>query len=290
MTVSVAPRERIVVVGSLEVFVRERGDGRPLLLVNGLGGNLDMWGAAEERLSAVAHTIAFDAPGTGRSSMPLWPLTIAALAGIVGNVLDELDHAQVDVLGFSLGGIIAQELARQQPGRIRRLALVASACGWGSMPGTAEALTLASMPLRYHSRVLYEQTKRLLPPADAAVVDRLTGLSEARLRYPPSPLAYMWQIWAGALWSSLPWLAEVRMPTLVLHGAADELVPSANAVQLARLLPESRLHILSGEGHLLVFDPQGGALPLLEDFFGSARLGDSRAWATGKPGRARSGR
>ena len=76
------------------------------------------------------------------------------------------------------------------------------------------------------------------------------------------------------------------MPTLVLHGAADELVPSANAVQLARLLPESRLHILSGEGHLLVFDPQGGALPLLEDFFGSARLGDSRAWATGKPGRA----
>ena len=62
------------------------------------------------------------------------------------------------------------------------------------------------------------------------------------------------------------------MPTLVLSGEGDELVPPANGVQLARLLPESRLHVIADEGHLMVFDPESGALPLLEDFFSSPVL------------------
>jgi poly(3-hydroxyoctanoate) depolymerase len=281
LTSTAAARESIVSVRGARLFVREQGAGPPLLLINGLGGNVDMWGVVEDRLASVARTIAFDAPGTGRSAMPVWPQSVPALAHLAAHLLDELGYEQVDLVGYSLGGLVAQELARAYPDRVRRVALIASACGWGSMPGTREAIVLAAMPQRYYSRALYERTKGLLNPVDAEVADRMTTLREARFRYPPSLLAYMWQFWACAHWSSYSWLHNVQAPTLVLHGMLDELVPSANAVQLARLLPNSRLQIVPQAGHLVVFDPHAAAVPLLADFFSSRRLDASSAWSTG---------
>jgi poly(3-hydroxyoctanoate) depolymerase len=275
------PRERMLRSRQLELFVRERGEGQPLLLINGLGGNADMWGAAEDSLSAFARTITFDCPGCGRSPALRGPVTISRLANMVSTALDELGYRQVDVLGFSLGGLIAQQLAHNHPDRVRRLALVATACGWGSMPGSPEALALVAMPLRYHSRLLYDQTRWLLAPADRELLERATELSDLRLKYPPSVLGYMAQLWAGAMWSSLTWLKSVETPTLVLHGDGDRLVPYANAVQLARHLPLSRLHIVAGEGHLLAFDSASAALPQLADFFASRTLDESEAWRTG---------
>jgi hypothetical protein len=137
------------------------------------------------------------------------------------------------------------------------------------------------MPLRYHSRALYEHTRALLSPADAKLLERHELLREARLRHPPSIYVYLSQLWSASLWSSLPWLSSVRVPTLVLAGEGDELVPPANGFQLAHLLPESRLHVLADEGHLMIFDPESGALPLLEDFFASPVLGRARVWKTG---------
>jgi poly(3-hydroxyoctanoate) depolymerase len=265
----------------VELFVRERGKGRPLLLINGLGGTAEMLEALEERLSQTAHTIAVELPGGGHSPTPRRPLSIAGLARVIAALLDGLGHEQVDVLGFSLGGTVAQQLAHDAPARVRRLALAATACGWGSVPGSFEALTLISMPLRFHSRTLYEGTARLLGPADRELMRRLPGLAEARLRHPPSLLGYAYQLAAGALWSSLPWLESVTVPTLVLNGERDTLVQPANGVQLARLLPECRLHVLPGEGHLFVCDPESRALPLLADFFSSRTLARSHAWTSG---------
>ena len=276
-----APRETLVYACGIDLFVRECGDGHPLLLINGLGTNVEMWGPLEERLSRVARTIIFDSPGTGRSPAQLWPLTIPSLARLAAEVVDGLGHARVDVLGFSLGGLVAQQLAREAPERVRRMALVGTACGWGSMPGTLKALTLISMPVRYHSRLLYDRTRWLQSPADQALLRRDRELTDERLRRPPSVAAYLAHLWAGASWSSLPWLPSVRVPTLVVHGAGDNLVPPANALQLARLLPASRVHVLPGEGHLLVFDPDGAAAPLLEDFFAAPTVVESRAWTTG---------
>lgn len=278
---SEATSERTVRVRGLELFVRERGEGVPVLMINGLGANLEMWGPCEERLAGVARTIVFDAPGTGRSTTPLWPQSIQASAVVAAGLVDELGYERIDVLGFSLGGLVAQELAHRVPDRIGRLALAGTAVGWGSMPGSLPALALAAMPLRYYSRTVSEQTNWLLSPADRALLRRLTTLTEARLRHPPSLLGYAGQFWAGALWSSLRWLPSVRVPTLVLHGDADQLVPPANSVQLARLLPEARLHVLPDEGHFIVFDPQGAALPLLEDFFSSRTPTSSAAWSSG---------
>jgi len=273
-------RQRMLCVRGLRLFIRERGEGKPILLVNGLGSNTDMWGAVEERLAARARTIVFDLPGSGRSPTPPLPLAISGIARLAASLLDDLEVERADVLGFSLGGLVAQQLAHDSPQRVRRMALAATACGWGSMPPTAEALALLSMPVRYHSRALYRQTNRLLGPADRDVLRRVPTLTASRLRYPPPLLGYTYQITAGTLWSSLRWLPTVRVPTLVLGGADDPVVPGANGVQLARLLPRSRLHLVPG-GHLFLFDPAGPAVPLLEDFFASENLTRSQVWAQG---------
>jgi poly(3-hydroxyoctanoate) depolymerase len=281
MTARTAPRESLVWARGVEVFVRERGDGRPLLMINGLGGNVEMWTATEKRLARVSRTITFDAPGTGRSPRQFGPVTISSLADLATHLLDELGYERVDVLGFSLGGLVAQQLARRAPERVGRMVLAATACGWGSMPGTLEALSVMAMPLRYYSRLLYRQTSSLLSPADAALLRREPSLVEARLGHPPEVASYLAYMWAAALWSSLAWLPSVHVPTLVLQGEGDELVPPANALQLARHLPESRVHILEGDGHLFVYDPDSAALPLLDDFFSAPTLEDSVAWTSG---------
>ncbi len=281
MTASTSPTDTTLSPGGVEVFVRQRGAGRPLLLINGLGASVDLLVTLEERLATVAHTIAVELPGAGRSPTPRRPLSISAMAKLLTELLDGLGHKQADVLGFSLGGIVAQQLAHDAPDRVRRLALASTACGWGSLPGTAEALALISMPIRYHSRSLYERTTPLASPADRDLLRRVPGLAEARLRHPPSLLGYTYQLTAGAFWSSLPWLSSVRAPTLVLTGDGDRLIQPANGLQLARLLPESRLHVLAGEGHLYVCDPESRALQLLTDFFSSRTLTRCGAWTSG---------
>jgi poly(3-hydroxyoctanoate) depolymerase len=251
-------------------------------LINGIGTNSEMWGAVEERLSASARTIVFDAPGSGRSTAPAVALSISDLAAVADRLLDELGYQRADVLGVSFGGLVAQQLAHDAPHRVRRLALVATACGWGGRPGLLQSLTLLSMPWRFHlPRRLFEQTNVLVSPADRDVLRRMPEFTDARLRYPPPIVGYAYQLVAGALWSSLGWLHTVQAPTLVIAGGADHLIPAANGVQLARLLPHSRLRVVAEEGHLAIFDPTSRAQALVEDFLSSRDLRRSCAWTSG---------
>jgi pimeloyl-ACP methyl ester carboxylesterase len=258
--------------------VRERGTGFPLLMINGIGANVDMLAATETAL-ARSRTIAFDAPGTGRSSTPIFPLSIVSVARVANDLLDELGYAQADVLGFSHGGLVAQELACIAPERVRRLALVSTACGWGSRLGDPAALSVLATPFRYYSRSFSARTSQLYGDRDR-MVD--ASLREARVGSPPSLLGYAYQLLAAATWSSLPWLGTLRQPTLVIAGGDDRVSVPANAVQLARLIKNSRLHLLPGEGHLALFDPASGAQPLLADFFSAPDLATATSWEYGQ--------
>jgi pimeloyl-ACP methyl ester carboxylesterase len=153
---------------------------------------------------------------------------------------------------------------------------VSTGCGWGSTLGPPSAISAVTTPLRYYSRAWYDLTNRLLGEPESEDVD-----VRARLAHPPTPLGYAYQLWAAAAWSSLPWLHRVEAPTLVVSGGRDRLVPPANAVQLARLLPTSRLHLFPEAAHLLMFYRDGAAPRLLADFFSSASLDRSTSWTTG---------
>jgi poly(3-hydroxyoctanoate) depolymerase len=276
------PVERHVSVRGLRLFVRESGAGHPLM-INGLGGNVEMWGPAERRLSGMARTIVFDAPGMGRSRPSPVVLPLPAVARVICRMLDRLGHERVDVLGYSLGGVMAQQLARSAPDRVRRLALAGTSCGWGSAPPEGGPLALIASPLRYFSPSFYRHTSHILDGGsrfrDPVLAD---GQAAARHSHPPSVVGYAQQFLQGTTWSSLHWASTLRTPTLVLSGACDRLVPPANGLLLARRLRNSRLHVLPGEGHLMLFDPESAALPLLEDFFASERVEKSGAWTRGR--------
>ena len=273
-------RDRTVSFWGLRLFVREWGDGYPLLLINGLGANVEMWGRSQERLARVARTISFDAPGMGGSRTSPVALSHPAYAKIICRLLDDLGVERCDVLGFSFGGTIAQQLARTAPERVRRMALLGSSCGWGGVPPNGRPVIAHS--LRYYSRVAFDHASNLL---DGMARDRdsetLRTQTDARPGYPPTIAGLAQQCLAGATWSSLHWISTLRAPTLVIGGERDGLVPVANTLMLARHLPHARCHVLAGEGHMMMLDRDSRAHSLLLDFFSSPTLDRCAAWTDG---------
>ena len=269
-------------VAGVRLHVRESGEGRPLLLINGIGAHLEMW-ASLERAMPGSRVIAFDAPGTGRSSSPLFPLGLESLARLTEQLLDRLGCGEVDVLGYSFGGLVAQFLARRAPGRIRRLVLAATTPGWGGVPGSPWTLAQMSTPLRYYWRPYYESVIGTLMGGRARNdPDFVRRHGDARLRHPPTPYGYLSQLAALAgSPGSLRWLSGVTPETLVITGDDDPVMPLPNAYLLAHYLPNARLVVVAGEGHLLLMDRDSAALPFIDDFIGASPVTASAAWREG---------
>jgi poly(3-hydroxyalkanoate) depolymerase len=257
----------VATTAASSVRVARVGEGEPLLLINGLGANLEMWQPFVRELAPGRELIGFDLPGTGRSTRPRWPVRMPQLAQLVTELLDQLGHEQPDVLGYSLGGIVAQELAHRAPGRVRRLVLCATTPGLPSMPPDPIVTTLMLTPARYWNRQLAEL---ILPIIAGGRTAREPGVLHAglekRLLQPPSALGYLYQLYALSGWSSHPWIHSVTHEALVLHGDRDPVVPLVNGRYLAEALPNGRLHTVSGAGHLFLLDEPASAVPALESF------------------------
>ncbi|MGW6423096.1 poly(3-hydroxyalkanoate) depolymerase [Nocardia sp. NPDC055053] len=232
----------------LRVAVRA-GQGRPLLMCNGIGARLELLAPFLDRLDPAIPVIRFDVPGIGGSELPRAPYNFATLACLLGELLDELGYGETDVLGISWGGGLAQQFALQHPRRCRRLVLVATATGSLMIPAHPRVLSKMITARRYHD-----------PSYAAAIAPTIYG---GRLRAEPrlaeeilyshagrAPgLGYALQLLAGTGWSSLPFLPLIRQPTLILAGDDDPIVPVINAKIMHRLLPRSTLHIYP-DGHL----------------------------------------
>jgi poly(3-hydroxyalkanoate) depolymerase len=247
----------IVEAGGLKLRVDRRGEGPPLLLITGIGAHLDMC----RPFSAVAgrrELIAFDAPGTGRSERPRCPLRMAALARLVTELMDALELEQADVLGYSWGGALAQELAHRHPERVRRLVLCATAPGLGGVPPKPLAALMLATPARYYHPKLAEWSLPFIAGGKVGAEHM-----RDRMAAPPSVLGYGFQLYAAAGWTSLPWLHTLPHETLVMGGDDDPAVPFANARILASRIPNARLERLRGGGHLFLLDePERAAAPI----------------------------
>jgi pimeloyl-ACP methyl ester carboxylesterase len=257
----------MVVDGHL-LRVSVRGEGPPLLLVMGLGGNIEMWDPLERALNQQGiQTIAYDASGTGHSPTRLVPLRMGGLARQAVHLLDALGHPSADVLGVSFGGAVAQELALRNPDRLRRLVLASTTYGLGGVPGNPLALSLLATPLRYHSPTFLRLVAGVLYGPTVTPRDQLLrAQTEARHARPPTLWGYASQLVAGAAWTSLPWLGRITAPTLVLAGDRDPIVAPANARILARRIPQARLELIAGAGHLLLLDQPERCAALVADF------------------------
>jgi pimeloyl-ACP methyl ester carboxylesterase len=259
--------EFVATAAAPSLRVARIGEGEPLLLINGLGANLEMWQPLVRELAGRREVVAFDLPGTGRSMRSRWPLRMPQLAGVVTELLDELGYGRLDVLGYSLGGVVAQELAHRAPHRIHRLVLCATTPGLPSLPPDPIVTALMLTPARYWNRQLAEL---ILPIIAGGRTARDPGVLRAglqkRLVQPPSALGYLYQLFALSGWSSHPWIRGVRHPALVLHGDRDPVVPLANGRYLADALPHGRLEVVPGAGHLFLLDEPRRVIGALESF------------------------
>jgi poly(3-hydroxyoctanoate) depolymerase len=269
------PRHTHLVVDGDRLRVSVEGQGEPVLLIMGLGGNIEMWGPLATELHRRGfQTIAYDAPGTGDSPPRLVPRRMSGLARQAAHLLEQLGYPSAHVLGVSFGGGVAQQLALSNPDRVRRLVLAATACGVGGIPGNPLALMLLATPLRYYSPRFLRATARYLYGPATPGTDLLDQQALARHARPPNPWGYAGQLWAGFAWTSLPWLHRLRMPTLVLAGESDLIVPPVNGRILAYRIPSARLQMLAGAGHLFLLERAGECGVLIADFLanGEARM------------------
>ena len=264
------------------VHVREVGEGPPLLLINGLGAHTAMWEPLERTLSGF-RILEFDLPGAGRSDVPWRPVSVRRLARLAAAVMDHFGVQQADVLGYSMGGIVAQQLAVDAPDRVRRLVLVATTPGVGAVQGDLRALFNIMTPLRYLSPRAYQATIGSLVGGrarhDAAWVAEQGSL---RLAHAPTWRGYSGQLASIARWSGLPILGRVRQPVLVVAGDDDPLTPVVNGMMLTHLLPHARLVVCHEEGHLIPLDPESAAHPLIREFLTTADVESSGVWQGGR--------
>ena len=237
----------------------------PLLLVNGIGASLELLEPFVRELDPALDVIRFDPPGVGGSAEPPGPYRFTGLCRLIAHTLTELGYDTVDVLGISWGGAVAQHFAAFQRSRCRRLVLVSTATGTLMVPARPSVLAKMVTPRRYLDReYLYRNAGRLYGGAARTDPGRVAATMHNGNRVGPSR-GYLYQLTAGAGWTSVPLLPLLRQPTLILSGDDDPIIPLANPRLMHLLIRDSRLHVFHG-GHLGLLTEAAELAPVVDAF------------------------
>jgi pimeloyl-ACP methyl ester carboxylesterase len=256
-----------VQVGSIELDHERGGAGPPLLLIMGMSGTALHWG--EPFLAALREdfdVIAYDHRGVGASTRLDGGVTIAQLAADAAGLLDALALDSAHVLGISMGGMVAQELALAHPERIRTLMLGCTYCG-----GEGSALAPPAVIQRLSEAIMSGDRMRALragweanlsaaAAADESSYARFLDIAARRAVAVPVVLA---QMQACVAHDTAARLHELAMPTLVVHGTDDQMLPVGNGEMIAARIPGARLEILDGVGHMFWWEQPERAAELL---------------------------
>jgi len=260
-------KERYARSGPLKIAFELRGAAyrlRPwLVLVQGMGFDRSGWEPVLRKLRHRFRLVLVDNRGTGRSDRPAGSFAVADMAGDVVAVLDAAGVGRAHVLGASLGGMVAQELAITHPERVDRLVLACTTPGWPfgyPMPAASVRLIAATHGMPPEA-ALRRHTENALSARTVAgrpgLVDRLVEFQRSRR---PDEKTLSAQAAAGARYAGHRRQGRIRARTLVMHGSADTVVDPRNARLLAGSIPGARLVIFPGLGHLLFWeDPDGFA-------------------------------
>ena len=239
--------------GRTRLYWESQGDGAPVLLIHGLGLSGGAWWRTVDALSPSLRVITFDHRGIGRSESLMPAYTTEAMADDALSVLDTLELDSVHVYGFSLGGMVAQQLALRHPRRVRSLVLGAThAGGRRAVPADAEVLSFfrRRSGMRHEEAAWESVQYNYGPRCRAEHPERIAADVEWRLGQQFNAHAYRAQIFAAALHNCYGRLDRIQVPTLVVHGARDRVIPVANAHLMADRLPDCRLSLLEDSGHL----------------------------------------
>jgi pimeloyl-ACP methyl ester carboxylesterase len=249
----------------VRIYWEEEGSGEPLLMIMGLSFTLSMWGELRGILSKHFRTILFDNRGVGKSAVPSRPFSMRAMARDALCVLEAASAGAAHVLGFSMGGMIAQELALTYPERVMKLVLGCTSCGGlsATLP-EIEALGLLTFPFLTRAARLKRMVPLIYDPdTPKERIDR--DLEVIRANAPTVP-GYMLQLGAILRWHSYRRLPQIAAQTLVIHGETDRLIPPINASILANRIPNSKLVLIPHASHIFPTDQPEITCRALLDF------------------------
>jgi 3-oxoadipate enol-lactonase len=275
-------RNGTAVIGGISLYYESCGSGEPVLLISGLGSNTELWCRQTTVLSSHHQTIAFDNRGAGRSDVPDGPYTIKEMASEAVRLLDALDIPAAHVVGSSMGGMIAQEVAIQYPDKALSLALIATQCGGPHAFGAAQENAAALEELATLDMTPQERARGWVPytlsqsfrTANPELVEEYVRVSAL---YPPTTAGLRAQ-WSALMgydsWERLP---LVTAPALILQGDQDLLVPPENADVLGVRIPDSRVAFIPGAGHSLAFEAAEEVAEMLLQFFEEVGDGSTAA-------------
>ena len=243
-----------------------RGPGRPLLFLQHFTGTLDNWDpAVTEPLAREREVILFDNAGVGRSSGKV-PTTVAGMARHALAFLDGLGVTNCDVLGFSLGGMVALQMAQDRPSIFRRMILAGTAPRGGEdimhLEKPALSRHFADPQLQGYAiltKIFFAPTESSQAAAQAFVARLMQSAQRREDRDPPSgPEVAAAQMAAFREWEQFQGerfadLSGIRQPTLVVNGVHDEMIPVSNSYRLAEHLPNAVLLVYPDSGHGSLF-------------------------------------
>jgi 3-oxoadipate enol-lactonase len=245
-------------LGQIELDYERSGSGPPLLLMMGMSGTFLTWGEPFlEALRADFEVIVYDHRGVGASTRLTGPITISEMAEDAAGLIAALGLDSAHVLGISMGGMIAQELALARPELIRTLSLGCTYCGGpGSVrmtEGLAERLDDARLSgdREQAVRAYWEANVSAGFAADEDAWSRFLGIAMHRT---VSLAVTLEQIRAITAHDTSARLADIDLPTLVVHGTVDQVLPVQNGHIVAGLIPGARLETLEGVGHLFFWE------------------------------------
>jgi len=245
-------------IGELELDYERSGSGPPLLLIMGMSGTALHWGDAFlEPLRRDFEVIAYDHRGVGASSRLEGALTITQLARDAAGLLGALGLTQAHVLGISMGGMVAQELALAHPEQVRTLTLGCTYCGGpGSSltdpavwQGLAEAMMSGDRERALHAAFAANVSAEMA--ADPEAYARFRAIADRREVAVPVIMAQLQACAAHDTYARLP---RLQMPTLVVHGTADRILPFSNGELIASRIAHAQLEVLEGIGHLFFWE------------------------------------
>jgi len=258
-----------VKVNDIQVYYEVHGKGFPLIMIMGLGGNLDWWDPRLiQELSKKFKTVIFDNRGAGRTDLSDKRYSIRLFADDTAGLMDALKISRAHVLGISMGGMIAQELILNYPEKVEKLVLCSTFCGG---PKAVQPSQEALAPLADRGGLSQEEIARLTIPLlfTEDFIKKNPDLVELTvqqiLKAPISTEAFMQQANAIAEFNTYDRLSQIRTPTLILHGKQDILVPPENGSILAKAIPNAKLVYFKNSAHGLTEEMEK-MIPILLDF------------------------
>ena len=261
---------RIARTAAGPVGYREVGAGSPVVLIMGLGGSIDDWQPAfVAGLAAEHRVVVFDNAGIGKTGPVPAPLSITGMANQASALITTLGLDRTAVLGWSMGGMIAQALAVLHPAQVSRLILAATQPGTGNalpVPAAAAAAVLSPNPAAVLS-VLFPPGQVRAEQAYAIGILRYPDFYQAP-RAVISAQALAVQQWIAGKDPAGRQLGQLRLPTLVADGTLDQLDPVANDHLLADSVPGARLILYPGAGHAFLFQDLTSFLSAVQRFLG----------------------